>query len=32
MIIEKAGIKILLPITIDTEFLKNIFTALGGVE
>ena len=32
MVIEKTGIRILLPITIDVEILKNVFTALGGKE
>ena len=32
IVIEKSGMKILLPVTIDAVCLKNIFTALGGVE
>ena len=32
IVIEKRGMKILLPATIDTEQMKKIFTVLGGTE
>ena len=32
IVIEKRGMKILLPVTIDAVCLKNVFTALGGLE
>ena len=32
IVIEKKGMKILLPATIDAGCLKNVFAALGGLE
>jgi len=32
IVIEKGGMKILLPITIGMEGLQNVFGALGGIE